>query len=209
MARSRWPGPFGGIAHHRQVDGIIYWFQRLEPYTHSTWTQPLYDCPGYFFDRSKLPFSMQQQNAQDYGEYSYNAYGAPVTQPVPPIGILGLGLLDLEAGNVNESVVQVPADMMEIGDAYSDLVDGTSLDPGLAQMQGFQYGDDGMKQRARAVTRNRHTGVLNVLFCDGHVEHLKPSKLYGQGGDALQRLNIDHQPHSEILQRSVWPIISD
>lgn len=30
------------------------WFQSLERYTRSTWTQPLYDCPGFHFDRGVL-----------------------------------------------------------------------------------------------------------------------------------------------------------
>lgn len=78
-------------------------------------------------------------------------------------------------------------------------------------MWGYQLplGDDPIKQRARTSTRNRHTGVFNVLFCDGHVEHMKPSRLFGQGDEALRRFNNDHEPHRELLQAPMWPKITD
>jgi len=65
-----------------------------------------------------------------------------------------------------------------------------------------------MKQRARISARNRHTGCFNLLFCDGHIQHMKPSKLFGQGDDALQRLNNDHQAHRDLFLPSQWPVIS-
>lgn len=202
-------GNYPGLQDHRtsDIDGIIYWFQKLEPYTHSTWTQPLYDCPGFFFDRSKLPGSAQVQNGLDYGEYAYNWKGAPTTFAVPQ-RTLGLGLPPGEVGNVPESLVLVPSDMIVVGDAYCDLNGGDSLDTGLTSMQGYQY-HFSLSERARVSARNRHTGVFNLLFCDGHVQHLKPSKLFGQTEDALSRINNDHQTHKDILMQSSWPLVSD
>lgn len=184
----------------------LYWFNKLELYTKSKWTQPLYDCPGYPFDRSKLPFPIEMQTNQNYGEYTYNLIGVPTTLIVPP-GSLGLGLLPGETGEITEAQVAVPSDMILIGDAYCE---GVSLDGGLTIMAGYQIpGEPAVDARARASARRRHTGVFNVLFCDGHIVHMKPSKLFGQTDDALQRLNNDHKPHSDIIAHSEWPVISD
>ncbi len=206
-------GYYPGLQDHRtsDIDGMIYWFQKLEPYTRSTWTQPLYDCPGFFFDRTKLPGSPQVQNSLNFGEYGYNWHGVLTTYVVPQ-GTLGLGLMPGETGNVQESLVLVPSDMITISDAYCDLVQGGqggSLDTGLTYTEGYQYGDRALIERARISARARHTGVYNVLFCDGHVQHMKPSRLYGQEDDAIQRLNNDHQTHRDILMKSAWPNISD
>jgi hypothetical protein len=38
---------------------------------------------------------------------------------------------------------------------------------------------------------------------------MKPSRLFGQGDDALIRLNYDHQPHRNLLEPSLWPNITD
>lgn len=185
----------------------LYWFNKLEPYTQSKWTQPLYDCPGFFFDRSKLPSSIDIQNQLNFGEYAYNFYGIPTTQIVFP-GILGLGLLPGETAAITESQVLVPSDMIEVGDAYCEF--GYSLDSGLTVMPGYQILEDpGEAQRARNSTRARHTGVFNVLFCDGHVEHMKPSRLFGQDDRAMQRFNTDNQSHRDIVYHPWWPVISD
>jgi prepilin-type processing-associated H-X9-DG protein len=105
--------------------------------------------------------------------------------------------------------VLVPSDMIAISDAFCDPNFGASLDGGLCSMPGYQNGDSSQQARARASARARHTGVFNVLFCDGHVQHMKPSKLFGQTDDALQRLNNDHQAHRDVVAHEVWPVISD
>jgi len=196
-------GYYPGLQDHRpgNTEGI-YWFQKLKPYTHASWTQPLYDCPGFPFDRIKV----KMQDNLNWGEYAYNWHGVPITAGIPPN--LGLGLFPFEAGNVPESMVLMPSDMIAIGDSYCERP-GASLDTGLTIMQGYQYGDNSDQVRARMSARARHTGVFNLLFCDGHVQHMKPSKLFGQSTDALQRLNNDHQAHSEVVAHDYWQTIND
>ena len=191
----------------------LFWFQKLQPYTHSTWTQPLYDCPGFLFDRSKLPYPPFVQDGMNQGEYSYNQWGTRFTREIGE-PLLGLGLdpegVPAHGLYVSESRVLVPSDMVALGDAYDEVF--KPMDGGLTEMWGYQApigGDPGLMARARSSTRARHTGVFNVSFCDGHVEHMKPSKLFGQDDASLMRLNTDHQSHRGQWPPGMWPTISD
>jgi prepilin-type processing-associated H-X9-DG protein len=94
--------------------------------------------------------------------------------------------------------------MIAIGDAYWENLLGSQY--GLTLMWGYQLGDNAMRQRARLSTRKRHTGEFNLLFCDGHVGALKPSKLFGQGDNERQRLNDDHESHGNALAPGVPPV---
>src|SRR5262249_49407371 len=123
-------------------------------------------------------------------------------------GTLGLGMFDLNTKSIREAQVLVPSDMVSVGDAYCEARTGLNL--GLTRMPGYQQiYDSGQVQRARDSSRKRHTGVFNVLFCGGHVQHMKPSKLFGQTDDVIQRLNNDHQSHKDIIMQDVWPVIND
>jgi prepilin-type processing-associated H-X9-DG protein len=48
--------------------------------------------------------------------------------------------------------------------------------------------------------RRRHRGMWNVVFCDAHVESLKPAALWDPRVDAVvRRWNRDHQPHRDYF----------
>jgi prepilin-type N-terminal cleavage/methylation domain-containing protein/prepilin-type processing-associated H-X9-DG protein len=198
----------------------VYWFQKLEPYTRNTWTQPLYDCPGFHFDRTSLASSypLVLQDRMNEGAYAYNWLGTGQggAASAGTSGRLGLGpvtdiqTVGIQSGYlISEATVLVPSDMVAIGDAYDEPL--KDQNGGLTLMLGYQLpqSDLAMKARARSSSRNRHTGVFNLLFCDGHVAHMKPSKFFGQTDDALSRLNNDHQPHRDLLEPGLWPLIGD
>lgn len=189
-----------------KTNTVGYWFEKLEPYTHAKWTQGLYDCPGFPFDRTKIQMPLEFQNSLNQGEYDYNELGTSLGGITGNGPLLGLGL-DPDGIYTSESRVKVPSDMIALGDAYDEPF--LPLARGLTQMWGYQNGDDAMKSRARASTRSRHTGVFNVTFCDGHVEHKRPSRLFGQDDTALKRFNNDNQPHRGQWLLSGWPTIVD
>lgn len=215
--------PEAHIQEGGSFEPTSYWYNRLEPYTGSTATanrgtplyaQPLYDCPGFTYRPTK--YMLQNGAYNNCGEYAYNysgtvRIGVRVTGPTPAqedeVPSFGLGPIRRYRRGVNfpigsrpvpESAVLVPSDMVAIGDAYAEADLQTPY--GLTEMPGYGFVIPGMGTRARKSTRTRHTGVFNVVFCDGHVEHMKPSVLFGRKEAQLRRLNNDNQPHLDALE---------
>jgi prepilin-type N-terminal cleavage/methylation domain-containing protein len=118
---------------------------------------------------------------------------------------------------VRESEVIAPADMIAIGDAmlysasdfdppytliYSDGQFGVSpatLLPLLSlTLSWWQASNDDWS--AVNAMKQRHLGIWNVVFCEGHVEGLQAPALWYPRGNVSQRWNRDHQPHLENLE---------
>ncbi|HUR45436.1 MAG TPA: prepilin-type N-terminal cleavage/methylation domain-containing protein [Candidatus Saccharimonadales bacterium] len=179
---------------------LLTWFDALRPYTGQARGAPLYRCPG-LKTRGWIPHS-----------YAYNQNGAANLSGLWESGHLGLGeCQDAQKWfQVAEYRVVNPSQMIALGDGYDERGVGTAgYSTVLTWMQGFQWGTDVDAQRARMATRQRHTGRFNVLFVDGHVEKLKPSRLFGQNDSALRRLNNDFQSHRELINWSLYPKVID
>ena len=90
----------------------------------------------------------------------------------------------------------------EGGDQASTLLDPVSS-PAMALWPEFGLMDrlqEPEHEEWRRLTRRRHGGRFNILFCDGHVENLKPASLFDVRQDAvLRRWHRDDLPHREEL----------
>jgi len=168
------------------------------------------------------------------GGYGYNGAGvgncglinfgsAPILQYSLPLLAPDLALT--WDPRVKPSMVVQPSDMIAIGD--SELVSYTSnsicvpstgwygsadleswgspgiwLVLGLPAPKGWALFQQAM---AMAATQRRHGGRFNVVFCDGHVENLKPQDLFYPRNGILKRWNRDNLPHGEASLLPVLP----
>jgi prepilin-type N-terminal cleavage/methylation domain-containing protein/prepilin-type processing-associated H-X9-DG protein len=86
---------------------------------------------------------------------------------------------------VKDSEVVNPAGMMAIGEIFRSR---------LAFTRDSTFG-------LTLVAYQRHQGLANAVFCDGHVESPTLNYLFADTSDeALSRWNRDHQPHRDMLK---------
>jgi len=122
-----------------------------------------------------------------------------------------------------ESKVINPSDMIGFGDAimrpqnfgtYNSIVDNQYQE--LPWGEAVYWGDDQLinlsseykalrfgvpaDEMAVQAMKKRHGGKWNVVFCDGHVESLRPIDLFDMTNVVVaQRWNYDHQPRDWLL----------
>jgi prepilin-type processing-associated H-X9-DG protein len=165
---------------------VTWWFQAIEPYTGTSWTNTPYHCPALKFDQN---FTTSGNGVQAGGSYGYNAdgtedysastanlgLGKPTAIPVQP--------------SIRESAVIVPVDMVAIADGFSYGWVGIGLIDTTTNKANF-------KSSTADWRASWHRSGENVFFCDGHVEQIKRAALF-DATVAAQRWNNDHQQHPE------------
>jgi prepilin-type N-terminal cleavage/methylation domain-containing protein/prepilin-type processing-associated H-X9-DG protein len=156
----------------------LWWFDLLQPFTASSWTNGLYRCPAYrgltFSTVVSGPETPLGWTAQ--GSYGYNTSG---TGRETPGQLLGLGASGIHPP-ISESSVLVPSDMIALGDSGTTL---PTLHPDRPTPSRFAH---------------RH--AANISFCDGHVELIQTNSLLRAAASERRRWNRDNQPHPET-----WP----
>jgi prepilin-type N-terminal cleavage/methylation domain-containing protein/prepilin-type processing-associated H-X9-DG protein len=176
-------------------------------------------CPGY----SRL----QGRYGPSEGAYGYNAEGSAGWGGGAADGGLGLGGQRLAPAAtapgwvrpIPDREVLVPSAMIAIGDTIVrhgfgggiptnhlfgsanlspvNPVDATPIHYELRLWPPANY--PGV-QRDVIANRRRHEGRWNVVFCDGHVEHLRTKALFDlRRNQVLEQWNKDHLPHRESL----------
>jgi len=104
-----------------------------------------------------------------------------------------------------ESDVAVPADMFEFADSFlRTSMLRKELDAGgiLGSMGNGDAGYGMHSGDGTQLARQRHSGRLNVVSCDGHVEGVKVDALFFDNSDqARRRWFRDHQNHPELTLR--------
>jgi prepilin-type N-terminal cleavage/methylation domain-containing protein/prepilin-type processing-associated H-X9-DG protein len=197
---------------------------RLQPYTRASFPENnyanhdpgyeylgqragIYACPGYNRVRGAFMHLPGSGSLGGAGSYGYNNTGS--TDPSGK-GLGGHWLYNGGGPNTltrtRENEVVSPSDMIAMGDA--------TLDPGIASLViagytrlevAFLWGDfytaavRGLPPGNLAVQamKERHGGRWNMGFCDGHVENLRPDRLFDARNPlAAQRWNYDHEPHN-------------
>jgi prepilin-type N-terminal cleavage/methylation domain-containing protein/prepilin-type processing-associated H-X9-DG protein len=196
-----------------------FWNEALRPYTSADWTNDLYRCPDY----RGLTINGNDL-AVPIGSYGYNANGVKFTPSTLGLGgTLAKVSVDQEIDGLSTSIlrisdsrVEVPADMIALGDAtlswdaaavvriYFDVslahdsYDGWSLlDFNTRNFQ--ERPNFAGSQGVIDATLKRHNGHYNVVFCDGHVEGIPRDKLFEPVDTALERWNNDHEPHADLM----------
>jgi len=184
--------PYWGI-YSNQTDQGVGWVDVVQPYYPVSWTNHAYHCPGYKL--AIVASSDMLGSLPSYGgSYAYNGFGSySLDHPSREQSSLGLGSIWSASGPMihtapgSESQVKAPSEMLAIGDSRENLQ--------YIVPTGFDYMFCGMSPRYYPYPP-RHGKNYNVVFCDGHVEGLKPALLFNPSKTAVL-WNNDHQPHPE------------
>ncbi len=159
------------------------WFELLQSYSSSDWTQALYRCPGVKTPNLKADWNLPPGPGNLFeGSYGYNNEDS---RKGPSMTVLSLGHTVIYSPNgtapaaLGETVVRLPSEMIAIGDSLS---------------YGVRLGPDVELHEAR---RDNHNRTVNHVFCDGHVESRATNQVYARTDDTRRRWNNDNEPHPE------------
>ena len=171
------------------------WPWHLAPYMSEQGLYVYADHDPYALSNSASGFVCPQWTVQAVG-FGYNSLGYARMG----LGSQGIGA-DLPLAPVRESDVAVPTDMIALGDNVNSDVHG-NLTVAIGAI-GRSLKDVHATPTTSAWTKRHrtHSELVNVVFCDGHIEANKIVQLYLDEGDAfLRRWNRDHEPHRDKLK---------
>ncbi len=189
-----------------------YWFVRLQVQLRGEGR----NAPETLFDRNHLfrcptdPRVRMSSVEAHNPSYGYNHTGLRWIGGGPasdgqsaPLGLGGtLGQFGLPPAATRESEVVAPSEMIAMADGFEGTVDrrlrGTFASIGRDLPSPPPA--TGMPDTGTRLAWERHRGIVNAVFCDGHVEGPKLARLYFDRDDrALSRWNKDHEPHRDRL----------
>lgn len=179
------------------------WFQSLSPYGPGKWTDRSYHCPGYKGAISLFPARGNAPH-DPLGSYAYNWQGVAGYDSLSPLytnNLVNLGLSGIcpivqEAPPISESRVNVPSEMLAIGESRHrgehDVLNDSCVDALFCGNIAGYYDYYGVPPLPE-----RHGKNYNQLFCDGQVTSMDTRILYNPTNSAAL-WNNDHQPHPEL-----------
>ena len=185
------------------ADKINYayrWEVLVEPYLDCSWSNAAIQCPAYlgptcvFSNGWSGGFGDGQPEA--LASYGYNAGGTGQEDSRLGLG----GYFGTPPPPLRENQVAVPSDMIAIGDAriWTGPVHVSYVPPITSSGCGWDVIQCGAAQDLFAYSP-RHGEDYNFVFCDLHVEGIKPGVVFNPTNSAL-RWNNDHQPQTNTWQ---------
>lgn len=180
------------------------WYRLLEPYVKDRWPDGdnpphgVFACPGY----NRLPGVYSRSDfdilSAGFGAYGYNfsdaSWGIPNYQGRGLGGFTG----DQSGQGIprKESQVANPSDMIAITDSICTRIGRGYILASVDALSDPSFvGESVIDPLVLRDYGRRHGARFTVLFCDGHVEHLKTNNLFNPlRGDVRQRWHWDHQP---------------
>jgi len=214
-------GDYGSYMREFDLSNVL-WPTRLEPYVKTAWPgynvigtghyvprTGIFACPGY----NRIPGVYGHVPTDVFGfdviwgAYAYNTIGIAWDGSGGWAGA-GMGL-----GGIRQTRVVKPVEMIAFGDsiifpsAGEGLPDSFNLglyllsfglsDRALRVSTSADTPDD---TRRRALYKRRHSGIFNIIFCDGHVEYQKPQRFFDLSFDPRGATfwNYDNQAHREM-----------
>lgn len=174
---------------------LRHWSDKLSSYTSSKWLDPLCRCPGVT-RTNVLPRLVGSDWITPVGSYDMNVVGTP--GPADPMGpgwhsASSSGPLLSRGRAVGASEVIAPANLFLFGDA--NLYFGIVYRFGHFNYHAHVSGQYPQAAAKEAAERRRHSGRINVVLCDGHVERQKQEILYSQEPALARRWNRDNESH--------------
>jgi len=151
----------------------------------------------------KLPYPVWHRPSYGLNDLGIPPYKAVRVNDNAYLGIGGIaGVAGSGLRPTPEAKVKVPADMIAIADGFQGTADRRleSTFASLTRDLPFPPLPKGQPDYGTASAQRRHNGLINVLFCDGHVEGAKLGEIFFDRSDtALRRWNSDNEPHRERL----------
>lgn len=174
--RSIWIADYRGVLDNRKTRAEYFFNVPAARRYHG-----IYRCPG-----DPIHIKKYGDSPFWYTSYGYNYRGGGTwwfsNPPYPPGKSNGLGInvwgpADGSANfvtlSIREDDVQVPSDMIAIGDGFDDRLwrfDNFTPDPVVKE-----------------IVDTRHRGKLNTVYCDGHVEGMTVKHLLYDRGEVWAR----------------------
>jgi prepilin-type N-terminal cleavage/methylation domain-containing protein/prepilin-type processing-associated H-X9-DG protein len=134
----------------------------------------------------RCPECVRSGAARVNGQYAYNCSGTAKLGNKANLGLSGPGRPN------KESLVQMPADMVAVGD-----IDMQPSDSGFWTSCHF----DVVSTNYWFWPGKIHNRQANLVFCDGHLEAGRPATWTATNSVARSRWNNDHEPHPETWGR--------
>jgi prepilin-type processing-associated H-X9-DG protein len=174
-----------------------YWFEAIEPLVGRGWTSAVFKCPDYkgrtLVPDRKIPFDSGWSGP--FGSYAYN--GGNIGQLSP----WNLGpYVETRLAHVKATQITSPANMIALTDcsfAWWSMQGHyiASYDIDLAAIR--KAVPSSQTSKLKKMVQDRHRGTYNVSFCDGHIEKIKPERLFPDEPEARRRWCRDDDPHLE------------